>query len=386
MLSNKEDVIEECKRRYGMPELVVFSPGRANIIGEHTDYSGGYVLPFATSAGLYFAAKKRKDLLFEITSMDTRESEIFEIDSSGIPKTTGFTRYIRQALLQLQVSEIPFGISLLVKGDLPLGAGMSSSSALTCGFLALCNEFYNLRLNKKELVELAVKAEHGTGVIGGKMDQYTIFFGEENKALLLDCQTMTHDNIDVNVEPFGFFLINTKVKHDLIDSPYNTRRNQSELALQKIQNFENNHSLLYKDLASATKYKKVLDDTLFKRAQHIISENQRVLNMVKSLQTADINTCGKILNDSHYSLRHYYEVSCPELDFLTDICSEFDDWKGGRMMGGGFGGCTINIFLKKNIYLHFEKIASSYFKKFGLVPELYSISPSGCLYTESLDS
>ncbi|MBK6782696.1 MAG: hypothetical protein IPG79_02290 [Saprospiraceae bacterium] len=202
----------------------------------------------------------------------------------------------------------------------------------------------------------------------------------------MDCQTMTHDNIDVNVEPFGFFLINTKVKHDLIDSPYNTRRNQSELALQKIQNFENNHSLLYKDLASATKYKKVLDDTLFKRAQHIISENQRVLNMVKSLQTADINTCGKILNDSHYSLRHYYEVSCPELDFLTDICSEFDDWKGGRMMGGGFGGCTINIFLKKNIYLHFEKIASSYFKKFGLVPELYSISPSGCLYTESLDS
>jgi galactokinase len=197
---------------------------------------------------------------------------------------------------------------------------------------------------------------------------------------------MTHKPIDINLEPFGFFLINTKVKHDLLDSPYNTRRSQSEEALKRIRDFENNQYLLYKNISSVHRYSQVLEGNLYNRAQHIISENQRVLEMVFALQHNDIDTCGKILKESHQSLRKNYEVSCPELDFLVEICSDFNAWKGGRMMGGGFGGCTINIFLKKNIETIFEKISSDYYKKFGLVPELYSVSPSGRLYTEYFNS
>lgn len=383
---SKDDVIRACIKKYGSPDIMVFSPGRANIIGEHTDYSGGYVLPFATQYGIFITAKKNKNRVFEIFSLDTQSYEIYDPSSQLQIENKDWTRFFKQSLFNLGMENYPFGLSIMIGGNLPIGAGMSSSSALTCGFLSLINEVYQKGLSKRTIMDLAVKAEHGTGVKGGMMDQYTILFAESKKALFINCQIMQHQLIDVNPEDFGFYLINTKVKHDLVDSPYNQRREQSEAALLKIKQIENSETVSFKNLASIEKYKSLLTPINYKRALHIITENQRVKSMVNALEKNDLNECGFLLKQSHNSLKYDYEVSCEELDFLVDTCSLLKNWKGGRMMGGGFGGCTINVFSKKNLIESFEIISQSYYEKFGVLPDIFEAIPSGPLCLEFLNN
>lgn len=373
----KQDVISVCQEQFGQPDLNVFSPGRANIIGEHTDYTHGYVLPFATDQGIYFSAKKIAEKSLHVISLDTGETGTFVPGDSGRMDTPGWYRYLVQAIDQLGIQSLPFGLGIVIGGNLPVGAGMSSSSALTCGLLFLFNHVFQSGLSREELMEKAVKAEHGTGVRGGMMDQYTIIFGKKNKALWLDCETLQHSEVNTDAGKYGFFLINTKVKHDLADSPYNNRRDQSEEALSEIRKMEKNNELLYKHLTSAEPYANISDPVLYRRAKHIISENQRVIAMVSALQSHDVVKAGILLQESHQSLSCDYDVSCEELDFLIEKAGLFPEaWAGGRMMGGGFGGCTINLIDENLAMSVFEKVAEMYYSTFKIVPEMYRAVPS----------
>lgn len=372
----KSDVVSRCRHIFGEPDIVVFSPGRANIIGEHTDYTSGYVLPFATEQGLYLAAAKIPEKVCRVVSLDTNEeSDLFPWSEDGF-NLTGSGRFICNAWKELMPGLPEHGLVIVIGGNLPIGAGMSSSSALTCGVLFLLNEVFDLGFSRFSLMEMSVRAEHGSGVRGGMMDQYTIFFGRKNTALWLDCGLLTHEDIPVDTGSCGFFLINTKVSHELVNSPYNTRRNESEEALDIIRKREQNSVLQYKDLHQADKYSHVLESVLFKRAAHIISENQRVVSMIRALQQKNMAEAGRLLTSTHESLSRYYEVSCEELDFLVEKAREHAGWLGGRMMGGGFGGCTINLIDLDKAEEICAAISNDYYKTFGIVPEYFRVVPS----------
>ncbi|MFZ1705476.1 MAG: galactokinase [Saprospiraceae bacterium] len=382
MTSTKQEVISLCNSRIGSPEYLVFAPGRANIIGEHTDYSDGYVMPFATQYGIYLAAKKVPGSSLEIFSITTNQYEKFNTKNLSELKDSSWSRFMKQSILQLNNQSFPMGLSIVIGGDLPIGAGMSSSSALTCGFLALLNEVYHLGYSRKKLMQLAVYAEHGTGVKGGMMDQYTIMFAEKNKALFIDCETLEHRSIPLPTNTH-FVLLNTNVKHELVDSPYNTRRAQSETALESIRSLENNKMLQFKHIKSLQKYKPHLDPLLFKRANHIVSENQRVLSMKEALHHENFNLCGRILKESHHSLSVDYDVSCAELDFLVENGFLIEGWQGGRMMGGGFGGCTVNLMQQDVTDKNFESLREKYYAKFLIQPEFHTVLPSASLTVEN---
>lgn len=376
MAYSKSQVFDVFREKYGVPEMYVFAPGRANIIGEHTDYTFGYVLPFATQQGVHFWVKKTETREFEVFALDTREEIRFLVSDKKDDTQKLWQTYLHHSFQQLGLKDVSFGLSVVFGGDLPIGAGMSSSSALTCGFLFLLNHVYSCGFDVNELVRLAVKAEHGSGVLGGMMDQYSILSGKKDYALLLDCESASHEYIPVQTEPYTFYLINTNVKHQLVDSPYNTRRKQSEEALQIIRQTTNQPELLYKNIENDAVLDGLEDPVLIKRARHIIFENKRTLQMTQFLKTKNFVACGQLLTQSHESLSKDYEVSCEELDFLVTLASGQDGWSGGRMMGGGFGGCTINLMKTDQAEKIFETLSESYFKKFGITPDLLKVEPS----------
>lgn len=376
MPASKSEVINKCSVYFGEPDILVFSPGRANIIGEHTDYTDGYVLPFATEQGLFLAAVRLPEKVCKVVSLDTDEqSDLYPWNQPEIMQA-GCGRFILHAWKELMPGLPEHGLGIVVGGNLPIGAGMSSSSALTCGILFLLNEIYRLGFSRFSLMEMSVKAEHGSGVKGGMMDQYTIFFGKKNTTLWLDCGLLRHEEITVDTGSYGFFLINSKVSHELVNSPYNTRRHESEKALEIIRKQEQDSILLYKEMDQPDKYAHVMEPVLFKRAAHIISENLRVVAMVRALQQKNITEAGRLLTESHHSLSRQYEVSCEALDFLVEAATHTDGWVGGRMMGGGFGGCTINLIQLEKAEEVCSAISNAYLKKFGIVPDYFRVIPS----------
>lgn len=375
------DIISVCQETFGAPDICIFSPGRANIIGEHTDYTYGFVMPFASKQGIYYAAKKISGHSLEIISLNTNEKISISQQTEANDALPGWTKYILQILQKIKIDTSDFGLGVVFGGDLPVGAGMSSSSSLTCGFLSVCNLLFNLNLSLKETIIIAVEAEHGTGVQGGMMDQYAIMSGVSDYALCLDCKTLTHQLVPVPSEEFGFYLLNTNVKHELVVSPYNQRRFESELALDKIRSHNNNPDLEYRNLSENDLLYGFLDSVLQKRAGHIISENIRVKKMVTALQENDFTTAGNLLCESHNSLSRDYEVSCPELDFLISSSIGLSGWKGGRMMGGGFGGCTINLIHHEHVEKYFDIVSGKYFQQFGIETTLIPAIPSSGLHT-----
>lgn len=380
MAFNLIDVLKVFSEMFGYPDISLFSPGRANIIGEHTDYTNGFVLPFATGQGIYFVAKKTPDKVFNVHSLESGTTEVFDVQSDTCNKNSGWAIFVEQVLQRINYKTLPHGLNIVLGGNLPLGAGMSSSSSLTCGLLSLFNSYFNLNYSRHELISLAVESEHGTGVKGGMMDQYTIFNGVKNNALLLDCATVTHEFVNVDLNEFGFYLINTHVKHSLSASPYNERRSESEQALRIIREMEKDEALEYTSLYNYSNLNKQLEPTLFKRARHVFSENQRVKRMKSAMNSKNITQMGLLLTESHESLSEDYRVSCEELDFLIETSKNIPGWMGGRMMGGGFGGCTINIIKKDDVENYFYKLDKAYTSEFDIKASLIPVIPSDGLH------
>lgn len=364
-------VFEYFSSHYGRPTVFVSAAGRANIIGEHTDYHEGYVMPFAIDTGIHFCAGPSESSEGKIISLDFDEDYVY----GAVPDKGSWQLYVYGLIQDIkkkyQITKIP---NIVFGGDLPMGAGVSSSSALCCGLIETFDQYYQLGLSPLDKVLWASAIEHGTGVRGGKMDQYAICNGQIGSAMLLDCRTMQHKAIALP-ESWQFLLINTGVKHNLAFTAYNERRAEAESALDQLQKHFP-HLKTLRD-AEVSQIEQVLEkgSKAYNRALHVVSENKRVLAFELSATIGDIRSAGRLLDQSHQSLRDLYEVSCPELDYLQQLASKSISIFGSRMMGGGFGGCTIHLIQELNAE-EIKGIQSAYEKKFGHFPASFVVHPA----------
>lgn len=364
------------------PQHRIFAPGRVNIIGEHTDYNDGFVLPFATSQGIWFLASPNSKSTISIIAANTTERVDIDLKQPDTEQKPGWIKFVQQ-ILKIYSSVNILGFDLVFGGNLPVGAGISSSSALTCGMIAIIDQLHDMNRSTTELVQMAVTAERGYGVQGGIMDQFTIFNGRKNQAILLDCQDNSYEYIDLKLADYSFYLINTQVKHNLIDTDYNQRHNECIEATHWIHDHYKPITTL-RSLVSDDLYalQPIMDKVLYKRVSYVVEENERVLRAKQALKKGDLLTLGALLYASHEGLSKKYEVSCPELDWLVSYASTNPTFVGSRMMGGGFGGCTLNL-IKGSLHAADEAaLIQQYYHTFGMKPDIIPVSPaSGIIET-----
>jgi galactokinase len=354
--------------------VMIFSPGRINIIGEHTDYNDGFVFPAAVNKGIVAAIGKSNSEVSTAYAVDNEDIIEFSINNVKPYPQGGWQNYILGVVAEIQNrSKTIDNFNIAFGGDIPAGAGMSSSAALENSVVFGLNEIFNLGLSKEEMILISQKAEHNyVGVKCGIMDQYASMFGIKNNALLLDCRTIKSKPFEINFKDHELLLINTNVKHSLSDSAYNDRRSVCESIAGMLQ---------VKALRDATEFdletiKESITPENYQKALYVIQENERVIKASKAIEAGDLETLGNLIYASHAGLQHQYKVSCEELDFLVEQAKLNGHVLGARMMGGGFGGCTINL-IAKTATDSFKKVVSEAYKnKFDKDCTLYFVELS----------
>ncbi len=368
-------------------EVLASAPGRINIIGEHTDYNNGYVLPAAIHLRNHFLASRRTDHEIHIWAKNFSETDVFSLGQLEPSPDKRWVNYIRGIFWALKEEGAALGgVDGLVWGDVPLEAGLSSSAALEVSVIKGVAELFGLSMEPEKLAGLAQKAEHEfSGVKCGLMDQFIAVFGQENSALFLDCETLAFDLIPLNLDMAGLEILvcDTRVRRELASSEYNRRREESASALNVLGK---RGIRTYKEatLDLLDEAKAVMDDVNFRRARHVISENQRVKDSAEALRKDDFNLLGRLLFQSHESLRDDYEVSCPELDLVYETGKEFTECLGGRLVGAGFGGSALALVTKAKAE-EFKSMVTARAEERGLLrPEFYDISVGGGASSERL--
>jgi len=354
----------------------IFSaPGRINLIGEHTDYNDGYVLPGAIDKSIDFALGLNDEMIYRFYSLDYEE--FFE--TRYISKDENhphWAKYLIGVLAQYQAKGIELqGIDCVFGGDIPVGAGLSSSAAIECGYAFGLNELYQSNIPKYQLVKMAQKAEHEyAGVMCGIMDQYASMFGKEDQVFRLDCRSHEHEYFPLKMDDYIIALCDTRVKHALASSEYNQRRIECEAGVNLLKKkYPNIRALRDVCPLMITNNESLFDPVVFKRCIYVVRENKRVEDACDALKAGDINTFGQLMYKSHKGLRKEYEVSCKELDVLVDITRNMNEVIGARMMGGGFGGCTINLVKTSGIETFKKEISSHYYTHFQSEPLIYLV-------------
>lgn len=340
-----DSVRQKFEQRFGTKPRVFRSPGRVNIIGEHTDYNNGFVLPAAIDKAIYVGISRRDDDQILLYSEEFNEEHNTDLVTIS-PTDKQWPNYILGVVDQLKKRGYKIhGFNLNLDGDVPFGAGLSSSAAVECAVAFALNEIFSLGIEKKELAEIGQKAEHTyAGVMCGIMDQFASVFGKEDHVIKLDCQSLDYEYVPLDLQGYKILLLNTNVKHSLASTEYNTRRAECAegVALVK-EGGEDVSSLRDVTMEMLEKYVKPQHEIVYKRCKYIVEENQRLLAACDALEKGDLQTLGQNMYGSHDGLSKEYEVSCKELDFLVDNVRSNPSVLGARMMGGGFGGCTINI-------------------------------------------
>ena len=376
----------------GPPTCIVSAPGRVNLIGEHTDYNDGYVFPVAIDKYLNIAARKRPDRRVRLYALDVDDSSEFSLDTlSAIPlQAPVWSHYLIgvASLLEASGKEIA-GIDAVITGDVPIGAGLSSSAALsvaaTLAFLTAGSELETIESedNKKKLAALCQRVEHEfVNVKCGIMDQTISLLGKENHALFLDCRSLEYEQVPLNLSEYYIAICNTKVKRELAASEYNKRRAECERGVDILRRWIPGISSL-RDIALTDfkKHEEELPALTQKRCRYVIEENARVLEAVSVLKRRSQSTSektdesliqfGNLMNASHNGLRDDYEVSCKELDLLTDIARSITGVIGSRMTGAGFGGCTVSIVHRDALEIFQTRVTTEYHEQTGIEPEIY---------------
>lgn len=355
--------------------LIAFAPGRINLIGEHTDYQEGFVFPAAVEKGIWVAIQKNNLNVCQLYSADFDQEFKFELEAFS-PKKGHWATYVMGmvALLKQAGYTIP-GFDMAISGNIPVGSGLSSSAALSVAIGTALSGLFGFQISKRSFALYAQKSEHlFAGVNCGIMDPYASAFGVKDRALLLDCRTNTHEEVPVILDDYCLILANSKVKHTLADTAYNKRRESCEESVRILQaHFPDIKTLRDLSISDIENVESILPLALFPKAKHVITECQRVHDASKALKEGDLESFGQLLKTSHYSLSKDFEVSCPELDFLAEKSWELDGVLGSRMMGGGFGGCTINLVKKSELDLFKSQISDSYFTKFGINTEFIPV-------------
>lgn len=372
------DLISTIKKsfvtKFNNEPLMIFSPGRINIIGEHTDYNDGFVFPAAIDKGIVAAIAKSDSNLSTIYAEDKQKTLEFSLKDIKPCAQGSWENYILGVVAELQNrSKIIGNFNIVFGGDIPEGAGMSSSAALENSVVFGLNELFDLGLTKQDMILISQKAEHNyVGVKCGIMDQYASMFGVNSSALLLDCRTVKAKPFEIDFKDYELIFINTNVKHSLSDSAYNDRRSVCE-SIAKMLNV--------KALRDATTYdletiKDQVTPENYQKALYVIQENERVIKASKAIQNNDLKALGQLLYASHNGLQNQYKVSCDELDFLVEHAKINANILGARMMGGGFGGCTINLISKIESTAYKTFISRVYQKKFNKACSIYSVKLS----------
>lgn len=370
----KLKIAKEFAEKFKEEPILIFSPGRINVIGEHTDYNDGFVFPAAVDKGIFAAISKSDANKSIAIASDLKENFEFTLDVVKPLKNGNWRNYILGVVGEIQKKGKQVGnFNIVFGGDIPNGSGMSSSAALENSVVFGLNDLFELGLTKTEMIFISQKAEHNyVGVNCGIMDQYASMFGQKDHALLLDCRTTEATPFLIDFKEYELLLINTNVKHSLADSAYNNRRAVCENAASLL-NIKALRDATEKDLATI---KNQISEEDYQKALFVIQENNRAQAASKAMTENNIEKLGELVFGSHEGLSNQYHVSCDELDFLVDLAKESDLVIGSRMMGGGFGGCTINIVKKGQSDVFVGKVSPLYKAKFNKECSPYSVNIS----------
>lgn len=358
--------------------LIVCSPGRVNIIGEHTDYNQGFVLPAAIDKAAYVAMSKRDDDVVFLYACDFKEEYKTTLDAIS-KSEKHWPNYILGVIDQLQKSNaVLCGVNVLLVSDIPIGAGLSSSAALECATLFALNEIFDLHLTKAEMAHIAQNAEHEfAGVKCGVMDMFASLFGKKDHVINLDCRSLLYEYIPLDLHGYKIVLLNTNVPHKLSASEYNIRRGQCEQGVEWVkEHVPSVMALRDVSMEMLDKYVLPKDRLIYQRCKYVTEENNRLLHACSDLKLGNVHELGRKMFATHEGLRYQYGVSCSELDFLVDYVKDNDAVLGARMMGGGFGGCTINIIKEEAIQGIIDELVIAYKAATGL-PLSYYIASVG---------
>ena len=358
-----------------------FAPGRVNLIGEHTDYNGGHVFPCALTIGTYAAARKRDDRTIRFFSINQFSKGVIEtsLDDLTPSDKAGWTNYPKGVVWAFigRGLNIDTGFDMVITGDIPSGSGLSSSASLEVLTGFMLRDLYGLdSVTNIDLAQIGQYSENNyNGMNCGIMDQFASAMGKKDNAIFLDCNTLAYEYAPIVLDGYKIVVTNSKVKHSLVDSAYNDRRSSCEKAVEELKTVVDISSLGDLTEEEFEKYKSAIkDDTRVRRAHHAVYENRRAIKAVDALKSGNLAEFGKLMNESHVSLRDDYEVSCPEIDVLVDAAWECEGVVGSRITGGGFGGCTVSIVADDKIEGFKEALAKAYKEKCDLKPEFYVVS------------
>ena len=363
------------------PQITAFAPGRVNLVGEHTDYNGGYVFPCAVNMGIEGSAAVRSDRKIRLFSENFREIGVVESSLDALTRSKLWTDYVLGVIKSFgQFVKMPDrGLDIAFMGDLPDGAGLSSSAAIEVLTAFLLKElFHEEVITKQELALIGQRSENDfIGVSCGIMDQFASAMGKDGQAILLNSGDLGFEYAPLPCDKAAVVVINSGVKHSLASSAYNARHRECAAALEALQTRLDVSSLCEVTENELQRYSEVItDESVRRRAYHAVSENARTIQAAKALKKGDIERFGKLMNKSHFSLRYDFEVSCAELDFLADTAQKLPGVYGARMTGGGFGGCTVNLVKPENVDSFIDAIRSLYKERFGIHAEAYVVRPS----------
>ena len=357
-----------------------FSPGRVNLIGEHTDYNGGHVFPCALTLGTYGIARKRNDRKIRFYSdnfslvLGVMETSLDDLVPSPAAKWTNYPKGVIWAFEKKGYS-IAQGMDVLVYGNIPNGSGLSSSASLEVLTGVILKDLFDIEISMQDIALIGQYSEnHYNGCNCGIMDQFAVAMGKKDCAVFLDTNTLQYEYATVKLEDAKIVITNSKVKHSLVDSAYNDRRRESETALKDLQKVVDIRTLGDLTEEEFEIHKDAIGDEICKkRAKHAVYENQRTIRAVKALKENDIAGFGRLMNQSHISLRDDYEVSCEEIDILVDLAWKINGVVGSRITGGGFGGCTVSIVKNDAVETFVEQVGKGYKEQTGHEAEFYVV-------------
>ena len=356
-----------------------FAPGRVNLIGEHTDYNGGHVFPCALTLGTYGIVRDREDRMLRLYSGNIDSVGIVEVslDEIAATKEASWTNYPKGVVWAFEKRgfKMAHGMDILIYGDIPNGSGLSSSASLEVLTGVILKDTFGFDVSMVDIALIGQDAENNfNGCNCGIMDQFASAMGKKDNAIFLDTNTLNYTYAPVKLPDAKIVITNSKVKHSLVNSAYNDRRNECETALKELQAVVDIKTLGDLTEEQFEEHKgAVKDEVRRKRAKHAVYENQRAINAVEALKANDIEKFGKLMNASHESLRYDYEVSCEEIDVLVDLAQAMPGVIGSRITGGGFGGCTVSIVKNDAVDAFVEEIGKAYLEKVGHEAEFYVV-------------
>ena len=381
MASSSEQVLATFAEKFTTTPRLYFAPGRINLIGEHVDYNDGFVMPAAINKGIWYAVARNTTNTANFYSADLHES--LSIEVTNVHKMDGWKNYVLGVMDQVQkAGYVIGGFDCVFGGNLPVGAGMSSSAAVECGLLVALNDLFQYGLDRITIAKMAQKAEHTyPGVKCGIMDMFANMMGKMDHVILLNCMNLDYKYLPLPLTEYSIILINTKVHHSLAGSAYNQRRNECAEGFKILKSLAPEVTSWQElTVADVEKNKAQLPENIYKRSLYVTSEIARTLQASKHLQNHEMEQFGKLMFETHEGLSKLYEVSCPELDFLVEQAKNFPAIIGSRVMGGGFGGCTINLIKTSEWGAITQTIVMEYKQAFNIDAEVYDMALSDGTY------